>query len=57
MRISWNWLSTLIDVENLSPQQAADMLTSTGLEVESVEPAEAVPGMLAGVVVGEVLSS
>ncbi len=56
MRISWNWLSSLIDVKNLSPQQAADILTSTGLEVEGVELAEAVPGMLAGVVVGEVLS-
>ena len=56
MRISWNWLSSLIDIETLSPQKAADLLTSTGLEVESVELTEAVPGMLAGVVVGEVLT-
>ncbi len=56
MRISWNWLRTLIDTDELTPQQAADILTSTGLEVESVDVVESVPGMLAGVVVGEVLS-
>ena len=55
MRISWNWLRTLIDTD-LSPQQAAEVLTSTGLEVESVEVIEQVKGMLAGVVVGHVLS-
>lgn len=56
MRISWNWLRTLIDTDELTPHAAADMLTSTGLEVESVELVESVPGMLADVVVGEVLS-
>lgn len=56
MRISWNWLRSLCDVE-LSPRQAADVLTSTGLEVESVEAIEPVKGMLAGVVVGHVLET
>jgi phenylalanyl-tRNA synthetase beta chain len=56
MRISWNWLRTLIDTNALSPREAADILTSTGLEVESVETLEPIPGMLTGVVVGEVLS-
>lgn len=56
MRISWNWLRSLADVVELSPRQAADILTSTGLEVESVDPVETIPGMLAGVVVGEVLT-
>ncbi len=54
MRISWNWLRTFIDTD-LSPRGAADVLTSTGLEVESVEPLEPVKGMLAGVVVGHVV--
>lgn len=54
MRISWNWLSTLITGTDLQPQAAADILTSTGLEVESVTPLEPVKGMLAGVVVGQV---
>jgi phenylalanyl-tRNA synthetase beta chain len=39
----------------MSPRAAADVLTSTGLEVESVEPLEPVKGMLAGVVVGHVV--
>lgn len=56
MRISWNWLRTLIEPIDLTPRAAADLLTSTGLEVEGVEPYEPVPGMLAGVVVGEVLT-
>ncbi|MFZ1691673.1 MAG: phenylalanine--tRNA ligase subunit beta [Flavobacteriales bacterium] len=54
MRISWNWLRQYVDTD-LTPQQAAVILTSTGLEVESVEPHEPVKGMLAGVVVGHVL--
>ena len=54
MRISWNWLRTLIDTD-LDPHAAAAILTSTGLEVESVTPVEPVPSMLQGVVVGAVL--
>lgn len=56
MRISWNWLKDLMDVGPLTVAEAASILTSTGLEVESVELAEPIPGMLAGVVVGEVLT-
>lgn len=54
MRISWNWLLSLVDLD-ITPRDAADVLTSTGLEVESVEAIEPVKGMLAGVVVAEVL--
>lgn len=54
MRISWNWLRQYIGTD-LTPQQAADILTSTGLETESVELFEPIKGMLRGVVVGEVL--
>lgn len=56
MRISWNWLRSLTDIGTLSPHEAADILTSTGLEVEGVEKFEPVPGMLAGVVVGQVFT-
>ncbi len=55
MRISWNWLQQVLPTD-LAPQQAADILTSTGLETESVEVFEPVKGMLAGVVVGEVFT-
>ena len=54
MRISWNWLKRYIATD-LTPHQAADVLTSTGLETESVVPFEPVRGMLQGVVVGHVL--
>ena len=54
MRISWNWLKKYIDTE-LTAQQAAEILTSTGLEVESTEVFEPIKGMLTGVVVGHVL--
>ncbi len=54
MRISWDWLRELLDTD-LDVHAAAGLLTSTGLEVERIEVVEAVPGMLAGVVVGHVL--
>ncbi|MEZ4740553.1 MAG: hypothetical protein R2818_14620 [Flavobacteriales bacterium] len=56
MRISWNWLKQYIDTD-LTPEQAAEILTSTGLETESVEKHEPIKGMLAGVVVGHVRST
>ncbi len=54
MRISYNWLRQYITTD-LGPQQAASILTSTGLECESVTMHEPIEGMLAGVVVGQVL--
>lgn len=55
MKISYNWLKTLIDVKELSAQEIAVALTDCGLEVESVEEYEQVKGMLKGVMVGRVL--
>ncbi len=54
MRISWNWLRRYLDLD-ISATEAAHILTSTGLETESVTPYEPVKGMLGGVVVGHVL--
>ncbi|MEP7195301.1 MAG: phenylalanine--tRNA ligase subunit beta [Saprospiraceae bacterium] len=54
MRISYNWLKTLIDLDK-SPEELADILTSLGLEVEAMENIESIQGGLKGVVVGEVL--
>ncbi|MEO8590156.1 MAG: phenylalanine--tRNA ligase subunit beta [Flavobacteriales bacterium] len=54
MRISWNWLKRYVATD-ITPQQAAAVLTSTGLETESVHLFEPVKGMLQGVVVGHVL--
>lgn len=55
MKVTYNWLKTLIPVE-LAPQEVADLLTSSGLEVEGIETFETVPGGLKGLVVGEVVS-
>ena len=54
MKISFNWLKDYIEIKE-SPEQIADILTKTGLEVEGMERIEAVRGGLEGVVVGEVL--
>ncbi|MBM3456823.1 MAG: phenylalanine--tRNA ligase subunit beta, partial [Bacteroidetes bacterium] len=55
MKISYNWLKEFVDF-SYSPEELAEILTNTGLEVENTEKIEVVKGALAGVVVGEVLS-
>ena len=54
MTVSYNWLRDYIKC-NLSPEEVAAALTSIGLEVDSVETVEEIPGGLAGVVVAEVV--
>ncbi len=55
MEISYNWLKSLIKIEE-TPEQLDVLLTDCGLEVESIEPWESIRGGLAGVVTGEVLT-
>lgn len=55
MKISYNWLKTLISIDK-SADEVAQLLTDAGLEVEGMETFESVKGGLQGVVVGEVLS-
>jgi len=54
MKISYNWLKTLINTD-LTPEQMDEYLTSSGLEVEGIEAFETVKGGLKGIVVGEVI--
>ena len=54
MKISYNWLKQYIET-SLLVEEIADILTSIGLEVESVEKVESIKGGLKGVVVGEVM--
>lgn len=54
MKVSYNWLRSYIDL-NHNPEQIAEILTDTGLEVEKVEKWESVAGGLEGVVVGHVI--
>ncbi len=55
MDVSYKWLQEYIDLPE-SPEEVGKRLTGTGLEVEGIEKIEAVPGGLAGVVIGEVLT-
>lgn len=54
MQISLQWLNTYIDTGD-SAQKLADLITSSGLEVEAIERFETVKGGLQGLVIGEVL--
>ena len=54
MTISYNWLSEYLP-KTVSPEQLSIILTSIGLEVESLEKLENFRGGLAGLVVGEVV--
>lgn len=55
MKISYKWLKDYLNID-LSPEQAAEYLTDTGLEVEGLEQIDTIKGGLRGVVIGEVLS-
>jgi len=53
MKISYNWLKEFIDTDKTA-EEISTILTGTGLEVESLEKVQAVPGGLEGLVVGYV---
>ena len=55
MKISYNWLKQFIKID-LKSEETAAILTDLGLEVETVEKFQSIPGGLEGVVVGHVLS-
>ncbi|MGH2642908.1 MAG: phenylalanine--tRNA ligase subunit beta, partial [Chitinophagaceae bacterium] len=54
MKISYNWLCELLPVKP-KPEELSVILTSIGLEVESLEKYEEVKGNLEGLLIGEVL--
>lgn len=55
MIISYNWLNDYLPVKT-DPEKLGKILTSIGLEVESLEKYESLKGGLAGLVTGEVLT-
>lgn len=55
MKVSYKWLKEYVDFD-LTPQQTAEALTSTGLEVDSLEEVQSVKGGLKGLYVGKVLT-
>ena len=54
MTISYNWLSEYLP-EKIEPEKLSKILTSIGLEVETMEAFEEIKGGLQGLVIGEVL--
>lgn len=54
MKISLSWLNEYLTYENLSTDFLADVLTSIGLEVESIEKYESIKGGLEKFFIGEV---
>ena len=54
MTISYNWLSDYLP-EIIEPEKLSRILTSIGLEVESLERYESIKGGLGGLVIGEVV--
>lgn len=56
MKISYNWLSEYLPVK-VEPERLSRILTSIGLEVESMEDFEEYTGGLKGLVIGEVLET
>ena len=56
MTISYKWLSEYIPV-TLEPDRLSRILTSIGLEVESMSRYEEIKGGLKGLLIGEVLST
>lgn len=55
MTISYSWLSEYLP-ESIEPEKLSKILTSIGLEVESLTYYEKIKGNLEGLVVGEVIS-
>lgn len=55
MKISYNWLMEYLP-EPVNIDDLSNILTSIGLEVESIEQSEAIKGSLAGLLIGKVLS-
>lgn len=59
MTISYNWLCDYLPdnlIQKPSPEQVSKILTSVGLEVESLHPYASVRGGLEGLIIGEVMS-
>ncbi len=55
MIISYNWLSEYLPLK-IEPERLSKILTSIGLEVESLEKYESIPGGLRGLITAEIVS-
>ena len=48
MKVSYNWLNKYVSLENVSPLQLADKLTTAGLEVEGIETLASATNLVIG---------
>jgi phenylalanyl-tRNA synthetase beta chain len=55
MKLSYKWLSSLLP-EKIELEELSHILTSVGLEVEDIASSSKIPGGLAGLVIGKVLT-
>lgn len=56
MNISFDWLKEYVYIEDMTPQELDDLLTFSGLEVDSMEKVETIKGGLEHVVIAQVLT-
>lgn len=56
MNISFDWLKEYVEIEDMTPQELDDLLTFSGLEVDSMEKVETIKGGLEHVVIAQVLT-
>ena len=56
MNISFDWLKEYVDLGDMTPEQLDDLLTFSGLEVDSMEKVETIKGGLEHVVIAKVLT-
>ncbi|KWW31270.1 MAG: phenylalanyl-tRNA synthetase beta chain [bacterium P3] len=56
MNISFDWLKEYVDLGDMTPEQLDDLLTFSGLEVDSREKVETVKGGLEHVVIAQVMT-
>ncbi len=52
MRVSYNWLKTYVDLDGITPEELAEKITRSGIEVDAVEkPGEGMKNLVVGYVV------
>ena len=56
MNISFDWLKEYVDLGEMTPEELDDLLTFSGLEVDSMEKVETIKGGLEHVVIAKVLT-
>lgn len=55
MKVSYKWIKQFISIES-DPEELSLILTGIGLEVESLEKVQSIPGGLEGLLIGRVLT-